>query len=99
MALSNATIVSMQGLFVGKLSFLPAPDGSAVGGMVKKIYKKIPCRYLTGRGFCFNHAYAGLFVSFVVNDTFCDLLDVQEVLVVDVVAQVVAAIGSAAEGE
>jgi hypothetical protein len=38
-----------------------------------------------------------LFISFVVNDTFCDRLDAQKVFVVDVVAQVITAIRATAQ--
>ena len=40
-----------------------------------------------------------LFVSFVINDTFCDRLDAQQVFVVDVVGQVVATVRAATEGK
>ena len=40
-----------------------------------------------------------LFVSFIINYTFCDLLDVQEVLIVNVIGEVVATACTTTKGK
>ena len=61
--------------------------------------QKSPCSK-SRRGFALQKLfYASLFVAIVVNDTRSNRLDAQQVAVVDVVAEIVATIGTATEGQ
>ena len=68
-------------------------------GKIQGSRQKSPCRFKYRQELSPYADFSGLFVSFIVNNTFCNLLDVQQVFEVDVVGEVVAAVAAAAEGK